>query len=185
MRLQDVLADQVLGVARCPELPVERTVWISDGRNVVDERVEPNVGHVLVVEGQGNAPLEPRLRPADREVLKRLAQEAEHLVAVALGLDEAWVVLEVLDQPLLVLGHPEEVVLLFDEGQRPLVIWTLAVDDLLLRVEALAPVAIPAAVLAEVDLAGVVELLEDGLDHALVARLRGADEVVVGDAEPA
>ena len=68
--------------------------------------------------------------------------------------------------------------------QRRLVVGALAVHDLLLGVEALAAVAVPAAVLAEVDLACVVELLEDGLDHRLVARLGGADEVVVGDTEP-
>ena len=121
--------------------------------------------------------------PADRQVLERLAQEAQHLVAVPIGLDEARVVLEVLDQPVLVLRHLEEVVLLLDEGERGLVIGALAVHDLLLGVEALAAVAVPAAVLAEVDLARVVEALQDLLHHLLVPRLGGADEVVVGDAE--
>src|SRR5438093_12926565 len=89
-----------------------------------------------------------------------------------------------LDEPVLVLRHLEEVVLLLDEREWPLVVRALAVDDLLLRVEALAAVAVPSAVLAEVDLAGVVELLEDGLHHHLVAGLGGADEIVVGDAAP-
>ena len=117
VRLEDVLADQVLDVG--PELLVERAVGVAESREVVDQRVEPDVGDVLVVEGQRDAPREPRLRPADGEVLERLAQEAQHLVAVALGLDEARVVLEVLDQPVLVLRHLEEVVLLLDEGAAP------------------------------------------------------------------
>ncbi len=181
VRLQDVLADQVLDVL--PEPARLLVARVRDRRVVVDQRVEPDIGHVLVVEGQRDAPLEPRPGPADREILERLAQEAQHLVPVPLGLDEARVVLEVLDQPRLVLRHLEEVVLLLDEGERGLVIGALAVHDLLLGVEALAAVAVPAAVLAEVDLARVVEALQDLLHHLLVPRLGGADEVVVGDAE--
>jgi len=93
------------------------------------------------------------------------------------------VLLDVRDQPLLVLRHPEEVVLLLDEGERDLVVGALALDDLLVRVEPLAAEAVVAAVLAEVDLPRVVERLEDPLHHLLVPRLRGADEVVVRDAE--
>src|SRR5262249_60956416 len=121
----------------------------------------------------------PRLRAADRQILKRLTQEAQHLVAVALGLDESWIVFQVLDQPGLVLRHPEEVVLLLDERERGLMIGTLAVHDLLLRVEPLAAVAVPAAVLAEVDLARVVKTLQDLLHDLLVPRLGGPDEIVV------
>ena len=183
VRLEDVLTDQMLGVASRPELLVERTLRIAQRGDVVDQGVEPDIRDVLVVEGQRYAPLQPRLGPADREIQERFAQEAQHLVPIALRLDEARIVLEVLDQPLLVLRHLEEVVLLLDEGERRLMVRTLAVDDLLLGVEALAAVAVPAAVLAEVDLARVVELLENGLHDDSVARLGRADEVVVGDAE--
>ncbi len=182
VRLQDILGDQVLNVL--PEPARLLIARIRDCRVIVDQRVEPDIGHVLVVEGQRNAPLEPRAGPADRQILKRLAQEAEHLVPVPVGLDEPRIVLQVLHQPRLVLRHLEEVVLLLDEGERGLVIGALAVHDLLLGVEPLAAVAIPAAVLAEVDLARVEETLQDLLHHFLVPRLGGADEVVVGDAQP-
>src|SRR5262249_31771765 len=55
---------------------------------------------------------------------------------------------------------------------------------LLLGVEALAADAVLAPVLAEIDLAGVPQGLQDLLHHRLVARLGGPDEVVIGDAEP-
>src|SRR5438445_7272199 len=96
---------------------------------------------------------------------------------------KAWSGLVMLEQSVLVLQDLEEVVLFLDDGQRWLVVRALTVDDLLLGVEALAAVAVPAAVLAEVDLAGVEELLENGLHDHFVARLGGTDEVVVGDAE--
>jgi len=58
----------------------------------------------------------------------------------------------------------------------------LPVHGLLLGVEPLAAHAVQAAVLAEVDVPGVVDLLEDGLHHPLVPGLRGADELVEGEA---
>src|SRR2546428_8414308 len=82
---------------------------------------------------------------------------------------------DVVDHPALVLRHLEEVVLLFDPLEHRLVVGALAVDDLLLRVEALAAEAVVAAVLAEIDLTGVPERLENGGDHRLLAdsSLRG------------
>ena len=151
--------------------------------HVVEQRVEPDVGHEPVVERERDAPLEPALRAADRQILEGLPQEAQELVPVALGLDGLRMVLEVAPEPVLVRRHPEEVVLLLDVGQRGLVVGALAVDDLLLRVEALAPEAVLPAVLAEVDLALLEEPLQDGLDHARVPRLGRPDEVVVGDPE--
>src|SRR5207245_5003023 len=64
-----------------------------------------------------------------------------------------------------------------------LVVGALAVDDLLLGVEALAAEAVVAAVLAEIDLAGVPELLEDRQDALLVALLGRTDEIAMADAE--
>jgi hypothetical protein len=63
------------------------------------------------------------------------------------------------------------------------VVGALAVDDLLLGVEALAAEAVVAAVLAEVDLAGVPQLLQHGLHDAPVPRLGRADVVAVLQAQ--
>ena len=57
--LQDVLADQVL--RHRPESPEELPVRVAERADVVDQGVEPDVGDVLVVEGQRDAPLR-RLR---------------------------------------------------------------------------------------------------------------------------
>src|SRR5207302_8161794 len=133
---------------------------------------------------QRDAPGEPRLRPADREILERVAQEPEDLVPIALGADQGGALLDVPNQPVLVLRHPEEVVLLLEELEPGEVLGARAVDRLLLRVETLAADPVEPSVRAEVDLAPVVERLEDRLDDALVPRLGGADEVVVRDAEP-
>ena len=170
---------------RCSEaaqyLPKSFPLGVADARDVVDQRVEPDVGDVLLVPGDLDAPGQARLGPRDAEVLQGLLQEGEHFVSVALGPDEVGVVVDVADEPLLVLAHLEEVVALLAELGLRLVVGALAVDELRLRVEALAAHAVVAAVLAEVDVARVVDLLEDVLDGLDVVFVGGADEVVVGD----
>src|SRR5207253_8967866 len=121
--------------------------------------------------------------PADGQVLERVAQEPEDLVAVTLRRDQVALVFDGLVEPRLVLRHLEEVVLLLDPRERRLVVRALAVDDLLLGVEAFAAEAVLPAVLAEVELALVPQGLEERLDDLRLARLGRPDVVVVVDPE--
>src|SRR5262249_61344333 len=151
--------------------------------DVVDQRVEPDVGEVLVVERQRDSPLQTLARPANRQILQGIPKEAEDLVAIALRADHVWPALDLIDQPLLVFRHLEEVVLLLDVGQRAQVIGALAVHDLLLRIETLAAEAILAPVRAEVDLTRFPERLQNPLHDVLVPLFGRADEVIIDDAE--
>ena len=162
MGLQDVLGDEVLGR---PEFLIQVAVRIADPSEVIDQGVEPDVGDVALVEGQGDAPVQAALGPGDAQILQGLAQEGEHLVPVALRADPVGVVVDVVEEPVLVLAHAEEVVLFLDVGGLGLVVRALAVDQVPLQVEALAAEAVEAAVLAEVDVAGVVHLLRTCLDQ--------------------
>ncbi len=50
--------------------------------NVIHQRVEPDVGDKIVVEGQGNAPVQARRRTRDAQIFKRaVLQKAENFVA--------------------------------------------------------------------------------------------------------
>jgi hypothetical protein len=95
--------------------------------------------------------------------------------------------LVVLEQPVRVRRQPEEVVVLADELDRPLVDRAeVPLEELGLRVVRLAVDAVQALVVAQVDVvaAVVVHGVED-LDHRVpVPRLGGAYVVVVGDVEP-
>jgi hypothetical protein len=179
VRLQDVLGDEVL---RDRPVRVEALLSeLADGGHVVDQGVEPHVRHESLVERHRDAPREPALRARDAEVLERLAQHREHLVPIPLRPHEVRLRLERGEQALLILPHLEEVVLLLDEVGNGPVVGTLAVDELLLGVEALAARAVQAAVAAEVDVAGVVDLLEDRLHGPHVIGVGRADEAVVGE----
>src|SRR5690606_5476288 len=58
-----------------------------------------------------------------------------------------------------------------------------AEHDVALRLELFAPDAVQRLVLPRIDVAAVVDRLDERLDALLMTRLRRADEVVVGDAE--
>ena len=174
--LQDVLPDQMMG--RRPEL---QAAAVLERAHVVEQRVEPDVGDVAVVERELDPPGEAALRPRDAEVADRVAQERQHLPAISVGDDQVRLRLERLLQARLVGAHAEEVVLLGDLRGRHAVVGADAVHQLALLVEALAAEAVEAAVAAEVDVAARVHPGQDLLHVAHVVGVRGADEVVVAE----
>ena len=84
-----------------------------------------------------------------------------------------------LEQAVLVAGEPEEVVLLRDPVDRDAVDRAVAVDEIGLGVIELAGDAVEALVGVELDVAVVVDPLEELLDADPVPGLGGADEVVL------
>ena len=162
---------------------------VADRGDVVEQRVEPHVDDVRLVPRDLDAPVEARAR--DRQVAEPLAHERDDLVARRLRLHELRPLLVERQQLLGELAHPEEVVLLLQQLQRlgvdgaDLLALVLAgaVDDLALRLELLAADAVERLVLAGVDEAVVVELLQELLDVVLVPLVGRADEVVVGDVD--
>ncbi len=109
----DLLADQVQ-VGR-PELfeplPIfGRIGTIAQRRNVVGQRVQPHVDHVLLVAGHGNAPR--KTRPAHRQVLQPPAHKRDDLAPRGLRPHEPWIRLVELQQLALEGRELEEIILL-------------------------------------------------------------------------
>ena len=179
--LQDVLGDEVMHGRPVPG--VIRAVREAQAGQVIEQGIEPDVGDVTLVEGQGDAPGEALLGPGNTQVLQGLPQKPQDLVLEPFGPDPVRVVLDVAQEPVLVAAHAEEIIFFLDEGGRGLVVGALAVIQLPLQVKALAAVAIEAAVLPEVDVALVVELGQEALHHRGVGRQGGAHKVVVADIE--
>ena len=166
--------------------------------DVVDERVVPDVDRAggRVPGPSGSCELVPSspdgerdapggARAADREVLEALADEAQHLVAPVVGLDEVRVRLVVREQALLVGRQAEEPVALAEplEGHARVVRALHPGRGLVQvrrRLEALGR-AVPAVVAAEVDVAVVVGAADHLLGRAVVVGIGGADEPVRAD----
>src|SRR5439155_9613795 len=111
-----------------------------------------------------------RLRRAtDGEVAQSAGDEAPSLVVAVARQDEVRTLVVELEEPFLVGGESEEPVLLFEPLGLAAVIRTLPVDELSLRLEGLAPDAVPARVHVLVDVAVVVDPLQELLHVALMA----------------
>ena len=152
---------------------------VAERRVVVEQRVEPDVDHLVRVPGHRHPPLQRR--PGERDVLESLPDEGERLVAAevrddeirALGVEPLEVALE--------RRELEEPVLLLLAGQGDLVDRAGVVRaDLGLGLEVRAAGAVPALVDALVDVAVVVDALDDLLHPLHVALVGGPDEEVVG-----
>ena len=173
----DLLADKV--DVGGPELRVIVVLVVHEAerRAVVEERVDPDVNDVTGVKVHGDAPGEARAGNA--EVFKAgLDEVVDHLVHAGGGLEEISVLKQVL-HAVGVLTELEEVGLLLGVLHVAPAVGALAINELALRPETLAGLAVLALVGALVDVAVVVHLLEDLLNGRNMIVVRRADEAVV------
>jgi hypothetical protein len=178
----DVLADQVQ-VGR-PELRhLGGFVGIAEAGEVVGQRVDPHVHHVVLAAGHLDAPVEAGA--ADREVAQPALDEAPDLVQAARRAHEVGIVAVEREQRLLVLRQAEEPGFLdrpFDRrALRRELFAPLALRQLALVVIGLVAHRVPALVAVEVEVAVRLHRPPDRLARAVVLVLGGAEEAVVGN----
>src|SRR5206468_9301594 len=116
-------------------------------------------------------------RARHREIAKPTFDERDDLVAPRLGLDEARVLIVEVEELLLVVLQLEEIRRLFEALRRAIRVerTNVAGEQFLLGLELLAADAIPALMLAEVDVAVLRDALPDLLHELFVTRLRRSD----------
>ena len=154
----------------------------THGRDVVDERVEPDVDDAGRIVRQRDTP--ELAGTADRDVVESPLEQPQNLVAPVLGQQELRVPLEVLQQRRLVLREPEEMVALADQLGWRAMHRAPAIHQILLRLESLARHAVRSLVEAVVQISPVGNA-PDHLGHGhAVARFRCPDEVIERDVEP-
>mmetsp|Transcript_1985 Transcript_1985/g.8755 ORF Transcript_1985/g.8755 Transcript_1985/m.8755 type:complete len:297 (-) Transcript_1985:20-910(-) len=185
---QDVLAHDVHRVL--PERAVQSTLLLlglgpPQHRQVVRQRVDPDVHHMLVVVGNGDAPGEAG--PGHAQILEALLDKAEHFISPRRRLQEIRIGLVVVQQRLRKLGELEKVTRLLGpplhHAAARSALLAVHFDQLGLRVERLVADAVPALVGALVNEALRQQALPHLLDSLLVLRRRGAHEHVVAQAE--
>ncbi len=153
---------------------------VLSAREVVQQRIEPDIDHMLLIAWDGNAPLDARA--ADAEILQSTFHEALHLVEAEVGLYEVGMGRVEVQERLLILRKAEEVGLFFELDELVGEALGLEFLGLSLRDEGLVAHAVEALVSGLVDVAGIQQLLEPALHGLAVIRIRGADETVVGHA---
>src|ERR1017187_289326 len=180
VKFYNVLADDMN--VRRPKLKFRMRK--SDAR-VIHQRVEPDVGDEFLVEGQGNAPVQPRQRTRDAQVFERVVfEKAKHFVAAIRRRDEIRVRLDVINQPLLLRAELEVVVVFFQLDDFAITRGKLAIGQaVFFREKRFFLRRIKSRVARSEERRVGKELRERGLDKFLVARLRGADKIVIRRSE--
>ena len=177
----DFLPHQV-HIGRPEFLEFFRIVHDAGSGEVVHQCVEPYVHHVLRVEGHLDAPGEAGARYA--QVFQAALHELDHFISAGFRLDEGRVFFDVFHPTVSILGHFEEIGFFTDSLQRAAAVGADVIFvELIFRPEGFAGDAVPAFVLAFVNVALVIGALEEHLHHLLVAFFGGADEVVIGNIE--
>ena len=177
----DLLADE-MHIGRPEGLVVAVGIFVvheAERRRVVEQRVDPDVHDMLGVEVNGDAPLEARA--GDAEILQaRVNEVVDHLVDAGARQQEVRVD-EQVTHAVRVLGQAEEIGLFLGVHNRAAAVGAAAVDELALGPKALAGGAVLADILALVDVALFIHLLEDFLDGGNMVVVGGADEAVIAD----
>ena len=183
-RDQDVLADDVM-VTR-PALFKERLIRATVAReaDVVDQRVEPDIGHVAGIKRDLDAPLEAALRTGDAEIAGDLRGGVLQLRLAEVGSDEILPGFEEHVEPLGALREAEVPVLLVEHDHLAPLGAELAVGPtLLVGEELLLTHAVVAAVGRLVEPVALLKVGQDFLHHLLVERRGGGGPGVVGNTE--
>src|SRR6185312_16816918 len=83
--------------------------------DVIYQGVEPDVGDVIFIEGNRDAPVQTRRWAADAQIFEGVIfEKAKDFVATMGGLNEGGVGFDVIDQPLLMSGELEEIIFFFE-----------------------------------------------------------------------
>ena len=176
----DVLPDHVQ-IGRPPLLHHRGIGAVPDRAEVVDQRIDPHVDHARRIVGHGNAPRLPGT--ADRNILEAAFNQSQNLVGPDVGNEKLRTPFEVIAKPLGVFGQSEEIVLLSNPLWLRPMNRTQAVNEILLLLEGLARLAVPAFVIALEDVARRRHPAHELLNARLVARLCRADEIVEGNVQ--
>ena len=176
----DVLADQV--EIRRPEIFILLVVVpvriVATEGDVVGQRIEPHIHHMLGIKFYRDAPCEGGAGYA--QVLKAGLQEiVDHLVLPGFRLNEFRVLLNIVEQPIGIFAHTEEICLFFCILNLMAAVRAFAILELTFSPETFTGSAVLALIGSLVDVALIIEPLEDLLHLFHVLRIRSADELVV------
>src|SRR6185312_4385366 len=170
----NVLADH-MDVGWPDRLEPGLVMAVANRRDVVQECIEPDVDRLFGIERDRDAP--GKSLAADRDVLQARFDEIDDLVAAAFWLDEVRVCLVVREQAIAERGKPEEVVLLLDFSQRRVrMVGATALNQVLLGLEHLTAVAVETLIRLLVDVARVVNGLNELATAGVVALFTRLDE---------
>ena len=168
-------------------LGLRRIDAVTHRGHVVEQGVEPYIGDMVLVKGDGNAPVKTCAR--DGKIIQTALDKRAHLVHAESGLNKIGMLVIELEQLVLERGELEEVGLLLHALER-----TMAIGAQMLTLAAILLVAllnlglgeirlighaVPAVVAALIQVTRLLHALPQVLNGIMLTLLGGADKVVV------
>ena len=182
MEAHDLLTHQV--DIRRPVFAVKLVVFrsVAQSGNIIAQRVNPDIYGVLVVKVHRNAPFDAG--PAHAQILEAGTQEVgQHLVSPFCRLDKVRMGLNIVDQPVLVFAHFEEIAFFLHGLAGPSAVradfHAVLFHQLGGRPETFTGRTVHSFILRLVNISLFIELAEDFLHNFDMPLLGGADKVVV------
>ena len=175
----DILADEV-DIGRPIAVEQFAAVGITKPRQIVGQRVEPDIHDMVVAARNLDPPVEAG--PRNRQIVEPALDEAEDFIAAAVGLDEFGVRGIMVEQSLLIGRQLEKPALLdgpFDRRSLRRAALLALPGQFARVVKRLVADRIPAFVAAEIEVAIGFHRLPDRLARAVMIGLRGADETII------
>ena len=155
---------------------------VTQSRDIVCERVNPYVDYVFRVERYFYTPVERRTRYA--QILKSgLDEVVEHLVLSGRRLQKFLILFDKLLYFVLIFAELEEITFLFHKLYGSAAVGTLAVYKLSFSPECFAGSAVPALVVALVDISFLVQLGKNLLYRLHMLFVGSTDKLVIRDIE--
>ena len=178
VRSQNILANQM--ARRGPPVLKTRVIGeIARCRDIIDQRIKPNITDIIFIKRKRNPPFQTLFGARNTQIAQRLAQKSEDLVAPLFRSNKIGMCLDILNEPVLVFAHPEKVILLRNLHRRPPAIRTIPINQILLRPESLIRNTIPPLVIIRINLARIVNALQNLGYNALVPRFGSANKIIM------
>ena len=181
MEADNVLPDQ-MQISRPQLLKLLRAVpvrIVPDPRDIVGQSVQPHIGHMLRVKIHRDSPLKGR--PGHAQILKTREQEViHHLILPGHRLDELRMLIDILDQPVRILAHLEEICLFLRRLYLAPTVRALAIHELGLRKEGLARRTVHAFIISFINISLLIKLPKNLLHLLLMVRVRCTDKFIIG-----
>mmetsp|Transcript_1237 Transcript_1237/g.2427 ORF Transcript_1237/g.2427 Transcript_1237/m.2427 type:complete len:308 (-) Transcript_1237:1408-2331(-) len=154
-----------------------------DSRNVVGQGIQPNVHDVIVIEALGDWDTPRKCGSTDGEISQIvLLETSQNHVAMLLGLNKFRIILNVLDQLVMVLGHFEKVRLFFHPFQGLARCGILKIGELrlIIRDKRFFTNVVPSRILVQINITCCVTPLPQGLRRTFVSIRRRSYIVIKG-----
>ena len=181
METDNVLSDQMQ--VRGPQLLILFAAVsvriVADAGNIVGKGVQPYINHMSVVKINRDAPFEGG--PGYTQVLQARKEEiVHHLVFTGNGLNELRMVVNMLNQPVRIFAHFEEIGLFLGGLYFSAAVRALAVYQLGFGPEGLAGGTVKAFVMSFVNIPLIIQAFENLLYLLYMILICGTDKFIIG-----